>query len=179
MPKEVIGIIGTIGAGKDTAGDYIAEKLQIPSFQISYPLKQICAEINIEPTRENLIALGTKLATEYGDGYLAEYILKRVPEKAVITGMRQLGQITTLRSSSNLKLISINAAPSIRFERIKNTGKLGEASTLEEFITREQAENDTPNAQRLFECMKLVDYHVTNDTSLEELYAQLDEIIDK
>jgi dephospho-CoA kinase len=100
-----------------------------------------------------------------------------MPEKADITGMRQLGQITTLRSSSNLKLISIDAAPAIRFERIKNTGKLGEASTLEEFIAREQAENNAPNAQRLFECMKLVDYHITNEASLEDLYAQLDEII--
>jgi dephospho-CoA kinase len=177
MLKEVIGIIGTIGAGKDTAGDYIADKLNIPIFQISSPLKSICLETGIEPSRENLIELGTKLAVEHGDGYLAEYIIEHMDEeRAVITGMRQLGQIDTLKSLSKLTLISIEATPTIRFERARNNGKVGEASNLEEFITRERAENSAPNAQRLFECMKLADYHITNESSLEDLYSKLDNI---
>lgn len=176
MTKQIIGIIGTIGAGKDTAGDYIAKKLHIPSFQISSPLKQICADTNIEPTRDNLIALGTKLAKEHGDGYLAEYILERMPERAIITGIRQLGQIAALESLSNLVLISIDADASVRFQRVKSNNKLGEATTLSEFIAREKAENSAPNAQRLFECMDRADYHIVNEGSFEELYAQLDAI---
>ncbi len=177
MTKQVIGIIGTIGAGKDTAGDYLAAKLNIPLYQISSTLKKICEEDKIEPTRDNLIALGTKLAAEHGDGYLAEYILERMPEWAIITGMRQLGQIAVLKSSSKLLLISLDADPAIRFERTKNNGKLGEAKTLEEFIAREDAENSAPNAQRLFECMELADHHLLNEGSLKELYTRLDEII--
>jgi len=177
MTKDVIGIIGTIGAGKDTAGDYFTDRLNIPSFQISSPLKQICVETDTEPTRDNLIALGTKLAAEYGDGYLAEYILERMPERAVITGMRQLGQIAYLRDSSNLMLISINADPRIRFYRAIANGKLGEANSLQEFIDREKAENSTPNAQRLFECMDLADYYITNNGSFEQFYSQLDKIL--
>ena len=177
MEKEVIGIVGTIGSGKDTAGDYIAKKLGIPSFQISSPLKEISSAKGIEPTRENLIALGTQLAAEKGDGYLAQYIVDLVPEKAVITGMRQLGQIVVLKASSKLNLISIDADPQTRFERTQKNGKLGEATTLEEFLFRENAENSAPNAQRVFECMNLADEHVTNNGSLEELYAHLDEIL--
>ena len=177
MTKEVIGIIGPIGSGKDIAGDYIADKLNVPSYQISSPLKQICADTGIEATRENLIALGTNLAKEYHDGYLAEYILERMPDRGIITGMRQLGQIKFLKSSAKLTLISISAEPTVRFERVKKNDKLGEAKTLDEFIERENAENSPPNAQRLFECMKLADYHVVNDGSVEELYARLDEII--
>jgi len=93
VTKEVIGIIGTIAAGKDTAGNHISDVLHIPSFQISSPLKEIGAENGVEPTRDNLIALGTHLPVEHGDGYLAEYILERMLDRAVITGMRQLGQI--------------------------------------------------------------------------------------
>ncbi len=177
MEKDVIGIIGTIGAGKDTAGDYIASKLGIPSFQISSPLKQMCAEIGVEPTRENLIALGTKLAAELGDGYLAQHILDHMASEAVITGMRQLGQIAVLKASSNLKLISIDADPRIRFERTQKNGKLGEAKTLEEFISREQAENSAPNVQRLFECMELADYHLVNNGSTKDLYSALEGIL--
>lgn len=177
--KEVIGVIGTIGAGKDEAGNYIAQKLGIPVFQISSPLKQICAETGVEPTRENLIALGTKLASDHHDGYLAEYILERMPERAVITGMRQLGQIEALQAAAKLALLSVDADPSIRFERVQKSKKLGEAATLTEFIERERMENSSPNAQRLFECMKLAQYHVLNEGSLDELYSQLDGIIER
>lgn len=177
MSKEIIGIIGPIGAGKDEAGDYISKKLNIPSFQISYPLKQICADEGVEPTRDNLIALGTKLANEHGDGYLAEYLVQKMPDKAIVTGMRQLGQIAVFKTCSNFKLISIDASPEIRFERIKQQAKLGEADTLEEFISREKAENSSPNAQRLFECMDLADYQIVNENTLDDLHLKIDEIL--
>lgn len=176
MSKEVIGVVGTIAAGKDTVGDYISNVLHVPSFQISSPLKQICIETSVEPTRENLIALGTQLAEEHGDAYLAEYILERMPDRAVITGMRQLGQIALLEGSSELNLISLDADPVIRFERAKRNKKLGEATTLEEFISNELTENSEPNAQRLFECMDLADRHIINEGTIEELYAQIDSI---
>ena len=178
MEKMVIGLVGTIGSGKDTAGDYIAAKLGIPVFQISAPLKQICADTGVEPTRENLISLGTELAKEHGDGYLAEYITERMKDSAVITGVRQLGQIAFLKSSSKLKLISIDANPEIRFNRTKNNDKLGEADNLNEFLAREQAENSPPNTQRLFDCMKLADFHITNEGTIEELYSAVDEILE-
>ena len=179
MSKEVIGIIGSIRSGKDEAGEYIASKLGVPIYQISSPLKQICAETGVEPTRENLVALGTRLAKERGDGYLAEYILEHMPDFAVITGMRQLGQIAVLKSSSKLTLVAIDATPETRFERGQIDKKNGEATTLEEFIARELAENSPPNAQRLFECMKLADYHVENEGSIEELHNKLDEILEQ
>ncbi len=177
MSKEVIGIVGTIGAGKDIAGDYFANKLGIPSFQISFPLKEICKKTGIEPSRENLIALGTKLAATHGDRYLAYYILEHAPERAVITGMRQLGQIEALKSVSKLKLIAVDATPEIRFNRTLNNGKLGEAPTLKEFIAREIAENSPPNTQRLFECMKLADHHLINNGTFDEFYKELDKVI--
>lgn len=174
MSKEVIGIVGTIAAGKDTAGNHIADVFNIPSFEISSALKNICAENGVIPSRDNLIALGTQLAADHGDGYLVEYILERMPERAVITGMRQLGQIALLESSSRLTLLSIDADPSIRFERAKRNGKLGEAKSIEEFVAREIAENSAPNAQRLFEVMELAKFHLSNEDSIEDLYTQLD-----
>lgn len=179
MTKQVIGIIGTIGAGKDTAGDYIAKKLNIPSFQISSPLKQILLAAGEELTRENLIALGTRLAEEKGEGYLAEYIVANAPNSMIITGMRQLDQIDFLKSSTHLTLVSIDANPELRFQRVQTNSKVGEANTLEEFIAREIAENSPPNVQRLFECMQHADHHIVNEGSLDEFYTQLNHIIEK
>lgn len=177
MTKQVIGIIGTICAGKDTAGNYLAQRLNWPSYQISGPLKDLLMERGEQLSRENLIRLGSWLALEKGPAYLAEHILTRAPDKFIVTGMRQLEQIRYLRSSCNLLLIAIDANPKIRFQRVQQTNKLGEADSLEELIAREKAENSPPNTQRLFECLKLADLVLKNEGSVEELYTQLDTIV--
>ena len=179
MKKKVIGIVGTIGAGKDTVGDYIAKKLGIPSFQISSPLKAILLEREQELTRENLVRIGNELASEKGEGYLAEYIIEHAPNRLIITGIRQLGQISYLRSSSDLILISVDATPEIRFDRVKNNSKVIEAKNLAEFIEHEKAENSAPNIQRLFECMKHAEYQIRNEGSIDDLYSQLDCMLQK
>jgi dephospho-CoA kinase len=42
---------------------------------------------------------------------------------------------------------------------------------------REMTSND-PNKQNLSACMKLADYHFTNNSSFEDLYQQVDKIIE-
>lgn len=177
VKKEVLGVIGPIRAGKDTASDYLSDKLDIPHFQISSPLELISQERGVEPTRENLIALGTEVAKQHGDGYLAQYLLDCAPTVSIMTGMRQLGQLAVLRSSARLTLISIDAYPAVRFGRSLSDPKPGEATTVEEFIAREIAENSPPNAQRLFECMGQADHPLLNNGTKDELYAALDVVL--
>lgn len=179
MHKQAVGIVGPIRAGKDTAGEYLANILKIPVLQISSTIKMICAERNLETTRDNLIKLGNELAREHGDGFLAEYLVANSPKKFVITGMRQLGQIQFLQENTDFILIAVDAKPEIRFVRAQDKLKQGEAVTIEEFIKKEQAENSPPNKQRLFECMKLADHTIKNEKSLDDLYSQLDKIINK
>ncbi len=52
MSKIIIGIIGPIAAGKDTAAEYICGKYSIPSFQISSILKMIAVERGIVLNRK-------------------------------------------------------------------------------------------------------------------------------
>lgn len=175
--KKILGIIGPIGSGKDIAAEYLSHKLRIPTFQISSPLKIIAAERNIEPTRQNLIALGTTIANEKGPAFLAEYILEQIPTIWIITGMRQLAQIEYLRNNSDFLLLSIDAAPDLRFDRCRTRNKIGEETTLKNFIVKEQEENSGANVQRLFECMKLADISFVNDWDIQSLYAWIDENI--
>lgn len=178
MVRQVIGIIGTIGAGKDTAGRYLTDRFAIPCYQISAPLKEICAERGMELTRENLVALGTELAAEKGETYLAEYIVSHAKsEEIIITGMRQLAQIKFLESSVDLVLIAVDADPSVRYERTVAAGVVSEAKNIDKFIANERAENSAPNVQRLFECMSLADYRVENNGSLRDFYDEIDRVI--
>ena len=159
--KTIIGIIGTIGSGKDTVAEYISKKFSIPSLQISQPLKEIAKERGIEPTRENLIKIGSDLVQENGAGFLVKLLINKIPENLIIiTGIRITEVINYIRKNYNLTLLNITAEPKIRFQRCILRNKAGEAKTLAEFIENEQKENSAPNAQPLFECIKLSDFTI-------------------
>jgi len=177
--KIVIGITGTIGAGKDVVAEYISKKLNVPALQISQPLKDIARELGIKITRENLVELGTKITKERGNDYLAVVLLERAPSIAVFSGMRELAQLQYLRDHARLILIAVDAAAEVRFARAQKRGKIGEAGSLEDFVRHEQEENSPPHTQRLFECMKLAQYHIDNENTLENLYNEVDDILKK
>ncbi|MBI5733715.1 MAG: AAA family ATPase [Candidatus Kerfeldbacteria bacterium] len=175
--KTIIGIIGGIGSGKDTVADYIARKLTMSAYQISQPVKDIAKTKGLEPTRDNLVELGTKIAQEKGADFIIKVLLERINHKAIITGLRQLPQIEYLRKNTKLILIAIEAEPRIRFNRATARNKPDEAKTIEEFINNEQSENSGQHIQRLFDCMKLADYTIENNADLESLFKKIDYLL--
>jgi dephospho-CoA kinase len=55
----IIGLTGSYCSGKDTVADYIVGKSGFLHFSLSDEIRLIMKEQNIEPTRENLIVLGS------------------------------------------------------------------------------------------------------------------------
>ncbi len=177
--KTVIGIIGTIASGKDYAARYLGRKLQAPVYEISGALKELAREGKVDLTRESLVEFGTKVAEDFGDDYLVKVLLRKITRVGIISGMRQLGQIRYLKRYARLILVAVDAKPDVRFDRAQARGRLGEAKTVEEMIRNEERENSGSHIQRLFECMKLADYRIENNTTLRALEAKLDKIAQK
>ncbi len=176
--KTIICIIGTIGSGKDTAAEYISKKLSIPTIAISQQLKDFAIERGLEPTRDNLIKMNNVFSKEKGPLFVTKTLLGKIPEDfIIITGIRMLEIIEYMRKEHKLVLLAVTAEPKIRFERCIARGKLGEAKTFEEFIENEQRENSAPNVQRLFECMKLADYTISNESDVGDFFKQVDEFL--
>ncbi|KKW01560.1 MAG: hypothetical protein UY52_C0007G0021 [Parcubacteria group bacterium GW2011_GWC2_49_9] len=174
--KTVIGIIGPIGSGKDTAAIYLAEKLGCKVYEISGHIKKLAHEQGILHDRQSLIDFGNRIVKERGSEYLPNALLEQISERGIITGMRQVAQIEYLQKHSNLILVAIDADPEIRFKRAQARGRLGEATTIEEFVRLEKEENSGDRVQRIFECMKMADHSVTNNGTLEELQKALDDL---
>ena len=179
MKKTVIGIIGTVASGKDLLGEYLSKKLEIPIFQISQPIIDTAKKRGIPLTRKNTTKFAQEFAREFGEDYSARIYLEKITDKGIITGMRQLAQIDYLKKNSNLILIAIDAEPEIRFQRAKERNKIKEATTLKEFIQDEKEENSGDNVQKIFNCIKLADYKINNNSTLDELYSKIDKIIKK
>lgn len=177
--KTVIGIVGPIASGKDTVAEYISKKLGIPAFQTSAPLKEIAKERNIPLTRKDLILLSRELAHERGEDHLARTLLGKINDKGIITGMREVAQITYLRNNSNFTLIAVNADQKIRFERLKSRKQIDEGKTFADFVANEKEEDSSNNVQRLSECMKMADYKIENNSDTKNLFRKVDEVLKK
>lgn len=96
---------------------------------------------------------------------------------AIVTGLRQLAQISFFRKNANFILLSIESEANLRFARAQSRNKLGEATNLEDFVRNEELENSGHHVQRLFECMKLADYIIKNDGTHEDFIKSLDEFM--
>lgn len=172
--KTIIGIVGPIGSGKDTAAEYLSKKFSLERYVISDVIREHLSKNDIPMTRENLIEYGDKLSLEYGKAYLAEVLLEKVKDRGIILGMRIPEQISFLKEHTNLFLIAIDAPVAIRFERARVRGRLGEAETLEHFIDVEKRENSPPRMKDVFKCMQMADVTIENSDMVESLYEKLD-----
>jgi len=170
--KKVIGIVGELASGKDTAAEYLSNKLQLPIYQISDALKKLANQHNI--SRLDLIEYSRKITQKNGDDYLAKIIIESSSDESLIlVGMRQLGQIDYLRKHTHFTLISINSPLELRFKRLITRNKSSDPSTIDELILIDK-KDDGESIQKVSECMQRADYTVINNDSHKMLYEQLD-----
>jgi len=125
--------------------------------------------------------LSFDLRKRFGSDILARVIAEDVKNDphniVVIDGVRRLADISRLTELSNFHLISINASPEIRYERMKlRNENAGDADkTFEEFLEddRREAELQIP------EVMAAASFNLDNNGTLEELYSQIDKILEE
>ena len=175
-----VGVTGFNAAGKGEVTEYLKRKGFKP-ISLSDILRIEAKNQNLEPTRENLTRLGQAMRQQLHPGFLAEKALFHIDQnqKHVIDSIRHPYEIKILKQ--HLKpflLIGVDAPVAIRFERSQLRGRQENASTIDEFIAREQEEmKNNLNAQQLHHCMEMCDYLIINDGSVEELNDKVDQAI--
>ena len=82
------------------------------------------------------------------------------------------------KKQKNFILLSLDAPVELRHERVKKRGRDESATTLQEFIEKEANEmTKQEKRQQLQNCMKLADYSVINDGTLENLHKKLEKLV--
>lgn len=176
MPEaKLIGLTGTNGSGKGEAAAYLGKK-GYSYFSLSDVIRDALRKNGKEDSRDNLIEKGNELRKKYGPDILARMVLKRVKGKAVIDSIRNPSEVEYLRKKKKFILLAIDAPVELRYERVKQRGRQESVSTLEEFIKKEKEEmTDSEKGQQLHSCMKMADFVITNDGTLEDFYLKLEE----
>jgi len=172
MPKErrLIGLTGTNGAGKGEVAAVLAKK-GYASFSLSDEIREELRKNGKEPTRDNLIAQGNALRKRYGADILARRVMRKIKgEKAVIDSIRTSEEVAFLRQQPGFRLVAVDAPVELRYKRIRKRGRAESASTLAEFIAKENEEMaGEAGEQQLRRCFALADITIINNGTLAAL----------
>ncbi len=176
----ILGLTGRNAAGKGEA----AEFLKIKGFyylSLSDVLREEIQKRGMSVSRERLVEMGRELRRTHGDGYLAECILERLePDKNyVVDSFRHPGEVEVFRRAPAFYLVSVEAAPEIRFERIRQRNRESDPSGLDEFKALEAAEAGSRHSegQQLDATGQLADFRIGNNGPLQEFHSKIQQML--
>lgn len=175
----IIGLTGTICAGKGTVAEYLKGK-GFECYIYSDILREEAKKRKYSESREDLQKVGNEIRAEYKDGgYLSKLIIKKIQsDKAVADGVRNPDEIRELRKEKNFYLMGIDAPQKLRFQRLTSRKREGDPKTFEDFKDIDDVENKGDSfGQNINECLKMANYIIINDGSLEELKKKVEDIL--
>src|ERR1700709_821979 len=137
----IIGLTGRNASGKSEVANYLRQR-GFTSYSLSDVLRDELKARRKTVTRTNLIWLGNKLRDTYGPSVLADKIMDRLQDDHhyVIDSFRNPEEVKAFRRTKDFRLISVEATPKQRFERMLLRNREADARTFEEFVKHENKE---------------------------------------
>jgi dephospho-CoA kinase len=181
---KIIGITGTLGAGKGTIVEYLVEQQAFSHYSVREYLKEILAQKGLEPNRNNLVDLANNLRKNHSPSYLIEKLYEKAIRKqknCVIESIRTEGEVLCLRKKGNFTLFSVDADPELRYKRIYQRASETDKISFSEFLENEKREmtSSDPNKQNLRRCIELADIQFFNNGTVQELHHKVAEILNQ
>lgn len=181
---KIIGITGTLGAGKGTIVDYLTTHHGFKHFSVRGYLIGIIKAKGQDVNRDSLTFTANELRAKNSPSFIAEELFNEAilsGENCIIESIRTVGEVEALKSKGNFELFSVDTDRKFRYDRIVLRGSETDHITFEEFSSNEDRElsSTDPNKQNLNACMALANHQFTNNGTFEELYAQIDKVINK
>ena len=176
---KVIGITGTLGAGKGTIVDYLCSHHGFKHFSVRGYLIKIITARGKEVNRDSLTHTANELRAQNSPSFIAEELFREAiisGSNCIIESIRTLGEVNALKEKGNFILFSVDTDRRIRYDRILKRGSETDSISFETFSANEEREmtSNDPNKQNLSACMNLADFHFTNNGTFEDLYRQVD-----
>jgi len=174
----IIGITGTLGAGKGTIVNYLKEKKNFRHYSVrAYLIKEIEKQ-GLPVNRDSMTSVANQLRSQHHPAFIVEALYRQAVkegENAIIESIRTPGEVTFLRRQGNFYLFAVDADPKIRYERIRKRGSETDHIDFETFLANEAREMTTtdPNKQNLAKCIEMADFRFDNNGEVAALYAEV------
>lgn len=178
--KQIIGVVGEIGSGKDTFCNYVKENYKNVYFlRFSDGLTEALKIFFDDIKRDDQQWLSTVLRERFGGDVLVKAMVKKInniPEGIIIlNGVRRPADFEALKEIGG-KLIYVTADVKKRWERV--------------VLRKEKADDDVPfekflelcgaEAEQLISAIaERADFKIENNEIKEEFYIKIKELIDE
>ncbi len=180
----IIGITGTLGAGKGTLVDYLKENKGFLHFSVRDFLVEELKLQNMQVNRDTMTSLANELRANNSPSYVTDQLYEQAlatGKNSIIESIRTPGEIISLKEKGDFYLFAVDADPKKRYERISLRKSATDNIDFDTFLANEKREMTAtdPNKQNLSKCIEEADFVFDNNGDLNKLYKQLITILDK
>jgi dephospho-CoA kinase len=177
----VVGITGTIGAGKGTIVEYLVKK-GFTHYSVREFLLQEIKKRNLPANRDSMVLVANDLRKNNVPSYIVDCLFEqaaRCGKNAVIESIRSIGEVDSLRKKDNFVLLAVDALPQLRYKRIVERNSETDHVSFEQFLAAEAVEfsSQDPTKQNLSQCISMADFVITNNDTKEDLYHKIETVI--
>ncbi len=181
----IIGITGTLGAGKGTVVEYLMQR-GLKHYAVSDDFlageavsrgltpdrtarRNIANEYRAKNPTALMEAVYARASAQTGDD--AHVVIEPQHTKAEVEFIKEKGGI----------VIAVDADLQIRYERISKRGSAKDNVTYEQFVKEQAKEmaSENPDENNLTAAIEAADFYILNNGTISELYEELEAICQK
>ncbi len=174
-----------MGSGKGEAAEFFKKK-GFAYVSLSDALREEIARRGLQVNRITMQDVGNQLRCKEGAAALAERVRKKIITANhccwVIDGIRNPAEVEELKREERFYLVAITATEDLLVERLAKRGRQTDQLSREEILQalrRERGEDQEEYGPQEEKCIQLADFVVDNNSTLENFYCRLQEILKK
>ena len=180
----IIGITGTLGAGKGTIVEYLVKNKAFAHYSVRDFLIREIQKRGLKVNRDQMVIVANELRAAHSPSFIVEELYGEAlasGNDCVIESIRTPGEVLALRKKGNFSLLAVDAKAHLRYDRVVLRNSETDRISFETFLANEEREmsSEDPNKQNLGKCIAMADFVLSNNGNFKDLFRQLELVLDK